>query len=96
MLPTISQIAMALHGVWLIACRKPISEVHFDISKEGFWNSLFAAVLVLPANILITFFSRISLSETDYGLHQALQDLLIYSITSVSYTHLTLPTKRIV
>ena len=85
MLPTISQIAMALHGVWLIACRKPISEVHFDISKEGFWKSLFAAVLVLPANILITFFSRISLSETDYGLHQALQDLLIYSITWLVY-----------
>ena len=85
MLPTISQIAMALHGVWLIACRKPIPQVHFDLSTEGFWKSLFAAVLVLPANILITFISSISLSETDYGLHQALQDLLIYSITWLVY-----------
>ena len=85
MLPTIPQIAMALHGVWLIACRKPTWEVHFDVSTEGFWKSLFAAVLVLPANILITFISSISLSETDYGLHQALQDLLIYSITWLVY-----------
>ena len=85
MLPTTSQIVMALHGVWLIACRKPIPEAHFDVSTRGFWKSLFAAVLVLPANILITFISSISLSETDYGLPQALQDILIYSITWLVY-----------
>ena len=85
MLPTISQIAMALHGVWLIACRKPISKVHFDVSVEGFWKSLFAAALVLPANMIITYLTVIRLPEVDYDLYRATQDLLIYSVTWLLY-----------
>ena len=85
MLPTTSQIVMALHGVWLIACRKPVSKVHFDVSVEGFWKSLFAAVLVLPANVIISFLTVIRSPEVDYDLYQATQDLLIYSITWLLY-----------
>ena len=50
MLPTPSEILKALYGVYLLARRHPDAPAMFDCSVDGFWRSLFAAVLVLPAH----------------------------------------------
>ena len=90
MFPTASYAFRALYGVWLIACRRTESVSYFDISVDGFWKSFLAALLVLPANVIITFVGLYAISETNYGIFAALRDLLIYGITWLLYPLLVL------
>jgi hypothetical protein len=85
MLPSLSEIVKALYGTFLMARRHPDAPAMFDRSVDGFWRSLFAAVVALPANMLIT--ARTVLNEPDvvYGVHDGVRDVMIYAIIWLAF-----------
>lgn len=95
MLPTFSEILKSLYGVYLLARRHPDAPAMFDCSVDGFWRSLFAAVLVLPAHILITVRTLMAVSPVDYGVEDGVTDLLIYIIAWLAYPALMVPITKV-
>ena len=50
---TLNEVSSAIYGAWRLAHFDPRGMVHFDLSPGGFWRSFFAAVIVLPAEIIL-------------------------------------------
>jgi hypothetical protein len=94
-LPTPSEILKALYGVYLLARRHPDAPAMFDCSVDGFWRSLFAAVLVLPAHTLITVRIQMTVSPVEYGVDDGIIDLLVYVIAWLAYPALMVPITRV-
>jgi hypothetical protein len=86
MRPSLSEILKALYGVFLFARLHPSAPSLFNRSVDGFWKSLFAAVLVLPPHILMT--KRIVDEKPEhvpYEFGDVITDLLIYVIIWLAY-----------
>lgn len=81
----VSDVTKALFGIWLILKNRPGANNFFDISIEGFWRSFVAAILVLPANIIITAVGILAAGEVSYSVIDGLRDLLIYGINWLFY-----------
>ena len=81
----VSDVTKAIFGIWLIAKNQPGADKFFDISVEGFWRSFVAAILVLPANIIITALGILAAGEVSYSVIDGLRDLLIYIINWLFY-----------
>ena len=81
----VSDVTKAIFGIWLIAKNQPGADKFFDISVEGFWRSFVAAILVLPANIIITALGILAAGEVSYSIIDGLRDLLIYIINWLFY-----------
>jgi hypothetical protein len=94
-LSTFTEILKALYGVYLLARRHPDAPAMFDCSVDGFWRSLFAAVLVLPAHMLITVRTQMTVSPVEYGVDDGIIDLLIYVIAWLAYPALMLPITKV-
>lgn len=85
MLPTLPEILKALFGTYLLARRHPDAPAMFDCSVDGFWRSLFAAVLALPANMLITARTVLDTPDIDYGMQDGIRDLMIYAVVWLAF-----------
>ena len=81
----VSDVTNALFGIWLILKNRPGADKFFDISVEGFWRSFVAAILVLPANIIITALGILAAGDVSYSVIDGLRDLLIYIINWLFY-----------
>ena len=81
----VSDVTKAIFGIWLIAKNQPGADKFFDISVEGFWRSFVAAILVLPANIIITALGILAAGDVSYSVIDGLRDLLIYIINWLFY-----------
>ena len=81
----VSDVTKALFGIWLILKNRPGADNFFDISVEGFWRSFVAALLVLPANVVITAVGILAAGDVSYGLIDGFKDLLIYVINWLFY-----------
>ena len=81
----VSDVTKALFGIWLIVKNRAGADKFFDISVEGFWRSFVAAILVLPANIIITALGILTAGEVSYSVIDGLRDLLIYIINWLFY-----------
>ena len=57
----------------------------FDRTVEGFWRSMFAAVLVLPGHAYMTWLALPPETLQAYGYPAAIIDLLIYGIVWLAY-----------
>jgi hypothetical protein len=95
-LPSLSEILKALYGVFLLARLHPNAPDMFDRSVDGFWKSLFAAVLVLPAHVLLTARSAKEAPEVSYGIDDIVADLLIYIIVWLAYPVLIIAVTRVI
>ena len=95
MLPTLSEILKALYGVYLLARRHPDAPAMFDYSVDGFWRSLFAALLVLPAHILIIVRTQMTISPVEYSVDDGIIHLLIYVIAWLAYPALMVHITRL-
>ncbi len=95
MLSTLTETLKALYGVYLLARRHPDAPAMFNCSVDGFWRSLFAAVLVLPAHMLITVRAQMTVSPGEYGVDDGITDLLIYVIAWLAYPALMLPITKV-
>jgi hypothetical protein len=94
-LSTLTETLKALYGVYLLARRHPDAPAMFNCSVDGFWRSLFAAVLVLPAHMLITVRTQMTVSPGEYGVDDGITDLLIYVIAWLAYPALMLPITKV-
>ncbi len=97
MLPSLAEILKALYGVFLFARLHPAAPGLFDRSVDGFWKSLFAAVLVSPAHIVMT--KRIvekAPAHVSYGIADVITDLLIYVIIWLAYPVLMIAVSRVI
>ena len=81
----VSDVTKALFGIWLIVKNRAGADKFFDISVEGFWRSFVAAILVLPANIIITALGILAAGEVSYSVIDGLRDLLIYIINLINF-----------
>ena len=80
-----SELTKALFGIWLILKNHPEAENFFNISTAGFWRSFIAAILVLPANVIITAVGISASGEMSYSISDGARDLLIYTINWLFY-----------
>tara|TARA_B100000676_G_C17797345_1_gene690303 strand:+ start:37 stop:603 length:567 start_codon:yes stop_codon:yes gene_type:complete len=80
-----SDITKALFGIWLILKNRPGADNFFDLSVDGFWRSFVAAILVLPANVIVTAVGILAAGEVSYGLIDGFRDLLLYVINWLFY-----------
>ena len=97
MLPSLAEILKALYGLFLFSRLHPAAPTLFDRTVDGFWKSLFAAVLVLPPHILITM--RIveeAPEQVPYGFGDAITDLLIYVIVWLAFPVLMIPVTKVI
>lgn len=97
MLPSLFEILKALYGVFLLSRLHPAASGLFDRTVDGFWKSLFAAVLVLPPHILMTM--RIveeAPEHVPYGFGDAITDLLIYVIVWLAFPVLMIPVTKVI
>ena len=81
----VSDVTKALFGIWLIVKNRAGADKFFDISVEGFWRSFVAAILVLPANIIITALGILAAGDVPYSIIDGARDLLIYIINWLFY-----------
>jgi hypothetical protein len=95
-LPSLSEILKAFYGVFLLARLHPNARDMFDRSVDGFWKSLFAAVLVLPAHVLLTARIAKETPEVPYGIDDIIADLLIYIIVWLAYPVLIIAVTRVI
>jgi hypothetical protein len=95
-LPSLSETLKAFYGVFLLARLHPNAPDMFDRSVDGFWKSLFAAVLVLPAHVLVT--ARIAQETPDatYCIDDIITELLIYIIVWLAYPVLMIAVTRVI
>lgn len=97
MLPSLAEILKALYGLFLFSRLHPAAPTLFDRTVDGFWKSLFAAVLVLPPHILMTMRIVEEAPETvPYGFGDAVTDLLIYIIVWLAYPVLMIPVTKVI
>ena len=97
MLPSLAEILKALYGLLLFSRLHPAAPTLFDRSVDGFWKSLFAAVLVLPPHILMTMRIVEEAPETvSYGIGDAVTDLLIYVIVWLAFPVLMIPVTKVI
>ena len=80
-----SELTKALFGIWLILKNHSEAENFFNISTAGFWRSFIAAILVLPANVIITAVGISASGEMPYSISDGARDLLIYTINWLFY-----------
>ncbi len=85
MLPSFAELVKALYGTVLLARRHPDAAAMFNRTPEGFWNSLFAAVLALPAHAAIVARGMAYTGRTEYGPLDAVIDLMIYAIVWLAW-----------
>ena len=85
MVPSLADTVRALYGVMLLIRRHPDAELMFDASPAGFWRSLFAAVLCLPAHAVIIMHGVAYTGESDYGFRDGMADMMVYVIVWLAY-----------
>ena len=83
--PLISETLSSLNGILGIAIRRPDVSGSFNISVTGFWRSFVAAVLVLPANVVVIGSTVLASSDATYSFHEGFRDILIYGISWLIY-----------
>lgn len=85
MTPSPTEVRISLYGAarFLRFDAKAIG--FFNDSDEGFWNSFFAAILILPAHYYIRWIDSSALPESVNPLGVAILDLLTYVISWVAY-----------
>ena len=97
MLPSLAEIVKALYGLFLFSRLHPSAPSLFDRSVDGFWKSLFAAVLVLPPHVLMTMrIVQDAPENIPYGFGDGVTDLLIYVIVWLAYPVLMIPVTRVI
>ena len=64
---TMIEVAHGIYGAWRFAHFDHTGMTYFDQSIEGFWKSFFAAVIVLPAYIVLLALARDSQPEAMTG-----------------------------
>ena len=82
--------------MFLLARLHPNAPDMFDRSVDGFWKSLFAAVLVLPAHVLVTARIAQETPEATYGIDDIITELLIYIIVWLAYPVLMIAVTRVI
>ena len=79
---TLNQVSSAIYGAWRLAHFDPSGMVHFDQSIGGFWRSFFAAVIVLPAEIILL---TVLMSQSDAETLQAAPLWRVVAIWAIAY-----------
>ncbi len=64
---TVSEVAHGIYGAWRLAHFDQTGMTYLDKSIDGFWKSFFAAVIVLPAFIVLLALARDSQPEAMTG-----------------------------
>jgi hypothetical protein len=95
-LPSLAEIVKALYGTFLLARLYPGASGLFDRTVDGFWKSLFAGVLVLPAHVLMTMRTNRDAPDVPYDLADIITDFLIYVIVWLAYPVLMIAVTRII
>lgn len=57
-IPSNGEIAKAVTGAWQLFMWDEKGLTHFDVSRDGFWRSFFAAVMLAPAYLIIILSQR--------------------------------------
>ena len=97
MLPSLAEILKALYGVFMISRLHPGAPALFDRTVDGFWKSLFAAVLVFPPHVLMTMRTvENAAPKVPYGFDDAVTDLLIYVIVWLAYPVLMVAVTKVI
>jgi hypothetical protein len=96
-LPSLAEILKALYGVFLLSRLHPGAPALFERTVDGFWKSLFAAVLVLPPHVLMTLRTVENATvDVPYNLGDAVTDLLIYVIIWLAYPVLMVAVTKVI
>ena len=85
MLPSVADIVRACYGMAYLVRRHPDAEQMFDATPAGFWRSMFAAVICLPAHAVIIANGVVYTGEHDYGFRDGVSDLMVYVIIWLAY-----------
>ena len=80
----------------MISRLHPGAPALFDRTVDGFWKSLFAAVLVLPPHVLMTMRNVQDAPEVRYNLGDIITDLLIYVIIWLAYPVLMIAVTKVI
>ena len=97
MIPSLAEILKALYGLVLLARFHPGAPSLFDRTVDGFWKSLFAAVLVLPTHVLMTLRTvQDTPEDVPYNLGDVVTDLLIYVIIWLAYPVLMISVTKVI
>jgi hypothetical protein len=95
-LPSLSETLKSIYGVFLISRLHPGAPAMFNLSVDGFWKSLFAAVLVLPPHVLVTMRTVKDNPDAVFGLGDVVIDLLIYVIIWLAYPVLMISITQVI
>ena len=85
MLPSVADILRACYGMVYLVRRHPDAERMFDATPAGFWRSLFAAVICLPAHAVVVASGVVYSGERGYGFRDGVSDLMVYVIIWLAY-----------
>lgn len=85
MIPSPVEIASGLYGAWRLARLDPAGVRFLDRSLEGFWKSFFAAVLAIPAHVVILLLQLAELEISAGPLRVVVVESLIYVISWLAF-----------
>jgi hypothetical protein len=95
-LPSLAEIFKALYGIFLLLRMHSGAAGMFNLTVGGFWKSLFAGVLVLPAHVLLTIQTVEDAPAVPFGIGDVITDLLIYVIVWLAYPVMMVAVTRVI
>lgn len=85
MIPASWEISAALTGAWRLLFLDSKAVQYFDDSVEGFWKSFFAAALILPAHLILSWMHLAGLPLTAGPIRIVLVEGIGYVISWVAF-----------